>query len=217
MATMGIRQRLFALGYDRLMAGTEKAGLGDVRSKLLARAVGAVLEVGAGTGCNLPNYGAGVTSLTLTEPDPSMLRRLERKAADARLPTTVLRAPGEDLPFDNSIFDAVVSTLVLCAVSDQPRAAREIRRVLKPGGQLLFVEHVRSRDERLAHRQDRLNWFSRMFAGCDCNRPTLHTLQHGGFVIDDVVHGELPKSPSFLRPMIVGTATRPLAAHTSRS
>ena len=106
---------------------------------------------------------------------------------------------------------------VLCGVPDQPRAAREIGRVLKPGGRLLFAEHVRSDSQGLARRQDRLNWLNRLVAGCDCNRPTLQTLQRGDFVIDDVVDGELPKSPSFVRPMIVGTAARPLDAHTPRS
>lgn len=214
---MGLRKRFFALTYDRLMAGTERAGLGEIRSELLADATGDVLEVGAGTGHNLPYYGDGVRTLTLTEPDPSMLRRLERSARAAGRPATVLRAPAEDLPFDEATFDTVVSTLVLCGVADQPRAAREIRRVLKPGGHLLFAEHVRSGNERHARRQDRMNWFNRIVVGCDCNRPTLQTLQRGGFGIDNVVDGELPKSPSFTRPMIVGTATRPLEASTSHS
>jgi SAM-dependent methyltransferase len=212
---MGLREKLFALTYDRLMAGTEKAGLAEIRARLLARASGDVLEVGAGTGGNLPYYGAAVTSLTLTEPDPSMLRRLERAARSTHRSTTVLRAPAEDLPFDEATFDTVVSTLVLCGVSDQARAAREIRRVVKPGGCLLFVEHVRSSDERLAHRQDRVNRLNRMVTGCDCNRPTLQTLQRGGFAIDDVLDAELPKSPSFVRPMIVGAATRTLAARVA--
>jgi ubiquinone/menaquinone biosynthesis C-methylase UbiE len=214
---VGIREKLFAITYDRMMAGTEKAGFGEIRSQLLAQAAGEVLEVGAGTGRNLPYYGPAVSTLTLTEPDPSMLRRLERTASGAGRPTKVLRAPAEDLPFDDATFDTVVSTLVLCSVPDQPRAAREIERVLKPGGHLLFAEHVRSASQDLARRQDRLNWFSRLVAGCDCNRPTLQTLQRVDFVIDDVVDGQLPKSPSFVRPMIVGTAARPLDAHTPRS
>src|SRR5688572_11301430 len=143
MATVGFRQQLLALSYDRLMASTEAAGLADLRRRLLAGATGDVLEVGAGTGQNLPHYGTSVRSLTLTEPDPSMLRRLRHAAAGAGPPTTILRAPAEDLPFDDARFDTVVSTLVLCGVPDQPRAVREIRRVLKPGGHLLFVEHVR--------------------------------------------------------------------------
>lgn len=207
---MGLRSWLFALTYDRQMAGTEKAGLARTRARLLSGATGDVLEVGAGTGLNLAYYGPAVDALTLTEPDPSMLHRLERTAARAGRPAMVLRAPAEQLPFDDATFDTVVSTLVLCGVSDQPRAAREIRRVLKPSGHLLFIEHVRAGDEHLARRQDRLNWLNRALVGCDCNRPTLQTLQQAGFTIVDLTNGELPKSPSFVRPLIVGTARRPV-------
>jgi SAM-dependent methyltransferase len=207
---MGLRSRLFALTYNRLMASGEKAGLATIRATLLAGAIGNVLEVGAGTGLNLTRYTSEVGALTVTEPDSSMLRRLQRVAGRTPQPTTVLRAPAEDLPFEDATFDTVVSTLVLCGADDQPRAVREIRRVLKPGGRLLFVEHVRSDDEAAARRQDRLNWLNRLVAGCDCNRPTLQTLEGAGFVVDDLVHGELPKSPPFARPMIVGSATRPM-------
>jgi ubiquinone/menaquinone biosynthesis C-methylase UbiE len=212
---MGLRAKLFARFYDRMMASTEEAGLAEVRSRLLAGAAGDVLEVGAGTGVNLRHYGDGVGSLTMTEPDESMLRQLERAAARADRDATVLRAPAEDLPFDDDTFDTVVSTLVLCGVSDQPRAAREITRVLRPGGRVLFVEHVRSSDPRRARQQDRLNWLNRAVAGCDCNRPTLQTLRDAGLTIDDLVDGELPKSPPFVRPMISGAATCSPATATS--
>jgi ubiquinone/menaquinone biosynthesis C-methylase UbiE len=205
---------LFALTYDRLMASTERAGLDDIRRQVLAQAVGDVLEVGAGTGANLGHYGSATTSLTLTEPDPTMLRRLEPRAQRSARPTTVLRAPAEDLPFDDGTFDTVVSALVLCGVDDQPRAAREMRRVLKPGGRLLFIEHVRSEEPRVARRQDRLSWLNRLVAGCDCNRPTLRTLERSGFVIEACTRGELPKAPSFVRPLIVGLATCPAPSHT---
>ena len=214
---MGMRSRLFALAYNRLMASGEKAGLAEIRATLLAGASGDVLEVGAGTGLNLTHYAGEVSTLTVTEPDASMLRRLEHVAGRAVQSMRVLRAPAEDLPFDDATFDTAVSTLVLCGVDDQPRAVREIRRVLKPGGRLLFVEHVRSDDAAVARRQDRINWLNRLVVGCDCNRPTLETLERGGFVIDDLIHGELPKSPSFVRPMIVGSATRPIDALTHRS
>jgi len=214
---MGLRSRLFALTYNRLMASGEKAGLATIRATLLAGATGDVLEVGAGTGLNLTRYTSEVGTLTVTEPDASMLRRLQSVAGRMTQPPAVLRAPAEDLPFEDATFDTVVSTLVLCGVDDQPRAVREIRRVLKPGGRLLFVEHVRSDDEAAARRQDRLNWLNRLVVGCDCNRPTLEILERGGFVVDDLVHGELPKSPPFVRPMIVGSATRPIDALTDRS
>src|SRR6266436_7915528 len=87
-----------------------------------------------------------------------MLRRLERRAREQAPLAKVLRAPAEDLPFEDDTFDVAVSTLVLCGVSDQPRALRQLRRVLRPGGQLLFIEHIRSDDPQLARHQDRMNW-----------------------------------------------------------
>jgi SAM-dependent methyltransferase len=119
----------------------------------------------------------------------------------------VLRAPAEDLPFDDASFDTVVSTLVLCGVDDQPRAIREIRRVPKPGGLFLFIEHVRSEDnDRVARRQDRMNWFNQLTTGCDCNRPTLRTPNRAASWSE--TSSTAPKAPSFVRPMIVGRATR---------
>ena len=214
---MGLRSRLFAFTYDRQMASSERAGLSEMRSRLLADAAGDVLEVGAGTGLNLPYYGTAVERLTLTEPDPSMLRRLERTVAQSELHPTVLRAPAEDLPFDDATFDTVVCALVLCGVPDQPRAVREMRRVLKPDGRLLLLEHVRSDDDRLARRQDRMVWLGRLVGRCDCNRRTQQTLDRGGFSIEGVAGGEFPKAPSFVRPLIVGAATpQPLGATPPR-
>ena len=139
-----------------------------------------MLEIGAGTGSNLRFYGPAVESLTLTEPETPMLRRLERKAGEQAPGATVLRAPAEDLPFEDATFDVAVSTLVLCGVDDQPRALRELRRVLRPGGQLLFIEHVRSGDTHLARSQDRMNGINRFVVGCDCNRPTLDSIREAG-------------------------------------
>jgi SAM-dependent methyltransferase len=130
---MTLRSRFFAMTYDRQMTKVEKAGLRACRDGLLAGAVGQVLEIGAGTGSNLRFYGPAVESLTLTEPEIPMLRRLERKVREQAPTAAVLRAPAEDLPFEDATFDVVVSTLVLCGVDDQPRALRELRRVLRPG------------------------------------------------------------------------------------
>ena len=109
-----------------------------------------MLEIGGGTGANLAHYGPAVESLTITEPEVPMLKRLERRVRAEAPGTMVLRAPAEDLPFEDDTFDVVVSTLVLCGVDDQPRALREIRRVLRPEGRLLFLEHVRSTDPKVA-------------------------------------------------------------------
>jgi ubiquinone/menaquinone biosynthesis C-methylase UbiE len=206
---MSLRSTLFALTYDRQMAKTEKAGLRALRGRLLAGARGDVLEIGGGTGTNLPCYGPGVTSLTLTEPQPAMLRRLQRGTSEHRPGARVLRAPAEDLPFEDDSFDVAVSTLVLCGVDDQPRALRELRRVLRPGGRLLFIEHLRSGDPAVARLQDRINWLNRLVVCCDCNRPTLDSIRQAGFTVDQLEHTALPKAPKFVAPAVAGNATVP--------
>ena len=206
---MSIRGTVFAITYDRMMKRAEKTGLATMRGALLANAAGHVLEIGGGTGANLAHYGSPVESLTVTEPEVPMLRRLERRVCDGRPETVVLRAPAEDLPFEDATFDVVVSTLVLCGVDDQPRALREIRRVLRPGGRFLFLEHVRSTDPQLARRQDRLNWLNRLVVCCECNRPTLDTIRRTGFTVAAVDEISLPNAPFFVRPAIIGTATAP--------
>jgi ubiquinone/menaquinone biosynthesis C-methylase UbiE len=203
---MGIRRSLFAAAYDRMIAEAESAGLAAHRAGLLAGAAGRVLEIGGGTGANLAHYPPAVESLTVVEPEPAMLKRLRRRAEEIAPTAIVLRAHAEDLPFAAAAFDVVVSTLTLCSVDDQGRVAGELRRVLRPGGRLLFVEHLRADDERVARMQDRMNWLNRLFVCCDCNRPTLDTLRAAGFAIDRVVRTELPGAPSFARPLAVGTA-----------
>src|SRR5215475_7830383 len=207
--TMSLRTKFYALTYDRQMARAEKAGFHAMRERLLAGASGDVIEIGGGTGLNLPCYGPDVRSLTLTEPEPPMLRHLERRVRDHRPSAMVLRAPAEDLPFDDHTFDVAVSTLVLCGVDDQPRALRELRRVLRPGGQLVFIEHVRADDPAYARMQDRMNWLNRLIVHCDCNRPTLATMQEAGFAIDRCEHSTLPKAPKFVAPAVIGSAAAP--------
>jgi SAM-dependent methyltransferase len=152
-----------------------------------------------------------VESLPITEPERPMLKRLERKARERNSRATILRAPAEDLPFEDASFDTVVSTLVLCGVDDQPRAVRELRRVLRPGGRLIFIEHVRSDDPQTAKMQDRMNPLNRFVVCCDCNRPTLDTVRGAGFDVTELEQTELPKAPPFGRPLIIGTATAPAA------
>jgi ubiquinone/menaquinone biosynthesis C-methylase UbiE len=213
---MNIRATLFAMTYDRQIAKAEESGLRAMRERLLASAHGDVLEIGGGTGANIACYGPGVGSLTITEPEPAMLRRLQRKAGELRPSATVLRAPAEDLPFDEHSFDVAVSTLVLCGVDDQPRALRELRRVLRPGGTLLFLEHVRSGDPAWARKQNRMNWLNRLVVCCDCNRPTLDTIRQAGFTVAELEHTELPEAPKFVRPAIIGSATAPTTMPLSR-
>ena len=209
---MSLRDSLFAMTYDRQIARAEEAGLRDMRKRLLAGAKGSVIEIGGGTGANLAWYGPEVKSLTVTEPVTAMVRKLERHVTELGSSATVLRAPAEDLPFEAGTFDVAVSTLVLCGVDDQPRALRELRRVLRPGGRLLFIEHLRSGDPGTARLQDRLNWLNRLVVCCDCNRPTLDSIRAAGFTVTEVEHTELPKAPPFARPMVLGSATVPAAA-----
>jgi ubiquinone/menaquinone biosynthesis C-methylase UbiE len=208
---MSLHKRFFAAMYDRQMGRSEKAGLTGMRAGLVGQAAGTVLEIGAGTGANLSHYRPEISSLTITEPDVFMFKRLERRA-EARSSAIVLRAPAEDLPFDDGTFDTVVSTLVLCGVDDQPRAVREISRVLRPGGHFLFLEHVRASDPVAARKQDRINWLNRAVVCCDCNRPTLETIEDAGFHVTSLEHTELPKAPTFVRPVILGSAISPSEA-----
>lgn len=204
---MSIGGRIFATMYDSLMRGVEGAGLHSHRAALLARAEGHVLEVGAGTGANLPHYGAEVESLTVTEPEGPMLRRLERRIGEQSRPVELVQAPAESLPFEDDRFDTVVSTLVLCTVRDQTRALAELRRVVKPGGRLLFIEHIRADTPKLARWQDRLNGVNRVMGhGCNCNRRTLDAIRTAGFTITGLEHDKLHKAPPTVSPLAVGTA-----------
>jgi ubiquinone/menaquinone biosynthesis C-methylase UbiE len=208
-AAVSLGGRIFAAGYDRMGAGVEAAGLGAHREALLGGAAGRVLEIGAGTGRNLEYYGDSVESLTVAEPEAAMSRRLVRRIGGQPRPVELVRAPAEELPFEDGSFDVVVSTLVLCTVEDQTKALAEIRRVLESGGELLFIEHVRSDRPRLARWQNRLNGLNRLVAqGCNCNRDTVEAIRAAGFTIEKLDRDELKKVPPTVRPLVVGAARR---------
>jgi ubiquinone/menaquinone biosynthesis C-methylase UbiE len=204
---MSLGERIFAGMYDRLSAKTEKACMAAHRQALLADVRGDVIEIGGGTGANLGHYGEGVGTLTLTEPSKPMIKRLQRRIDERSPSAKLLRAPAEDLPFEADSFDVAVSTLVLCGVDDQRRALGELRRVLRPGGRLLFIEHVRSEEPGLARLQDRMNWLNNIVVHCDCNRPTVDSIGAAGFSIERLQRGTLEKAPPFARPLVVGVAT----------
>ena len=193
--------------YDRMLRKSEEAGLGATRKSLLADAEGRVLEIGGGTGANLRYYD-GLDSLVVTDPEPAMLRRLRDRVREQATQAEVVQAPAEDLPFQDASFDTVVSTLVLCGV-DQERSLGEVRRVLRPGGRLLFLEHVRSDDPALARFQDRMNRLNRFLVGCECNRQTVTAIEAAGFTISRVEQTTMPEAPKFVRPAVVGAAVAP--------
>ncbi|HVP01609.1 MAG TPA: class I SAM-dependent methyltransferase [Solirubrobacteraceae bacterium] len=203
--------RLAARLYDRVLRGSEEAGLTAIRRDALAEARGEVLEIGAGTGLNLRAYPReGITRIVVTEPNPAMSRHIAEKLDQAPAPVEIVAASAERLPFSDASFDTVVGTLVLCEPRDPAAVVDEVARVLRPGGRFLFLEHVRSEDDpRLARRQDRLAPLWRAFSGgCTCNRTTLATIEASGLDVEHASMGRFPKAPSITRPLLRGAAVR---------
>lgn len=197
--------RLFAAFYDRLNAAAEKSWQGERRARLLSDARGEVLEIGGGTGANLPHYRSA-ERVVVTEPDPFMREKLCPKLSEARVPVEVLDAGAQSLPFADDSFDAVVSTLVLCTVPDQRSALAEIKRVLRPEGRLLFMEHVRAEGS-VSRWQDRLlPIWRRLFAGCHPNRDTLASIEAAGFEVRDLERFEPPVPLASIAPHVQGSA-----------
>lgn len=205
------RHPVFAALYDLMGASMERRWMGDRRRRLLAGARGAVLEIGGGTGANLVHY-RDVDRVTIAEPDPFMRSRIGPKLEDARVPVEVSAAGAEALPFPGGSFDTVVSTLVLCTVPDQAAALDEVRRILRPGGRLLFIEHVRAAGS-MSRWQDRLEpLWRRLFGGCHPNRDTVAAIEEAGFEIETFESFYPPDPLSSLTPHVQGSATVRLAA-----
>jgi ubiquinone/menaquinone biosynthesis C-methylase UbiE len=180
------------------------------RRKLLAPAEGRVLEVGAGTGFNLPHYPSGVSELVVTDRLDGMLRRAQKRAASTGREIVTARVAGESLPYEDASFDTLVASFVLCSVDDQESVLAEFQRVLKPGGTYLFLEHVRSDDPELARKQDRYEglWKAVCF-GCHCNRDTLPRIE-AAFEVEEVERDEMPSGPpKIVRPFVLGRARKP--------
>jgi ubiquinone/menaquinone biosynthesis C-methylase UbiE len=196
--------------YDPFVWLGENAGMRTRRRAALGDAHGRVVEIGAGTGLNIGQYPDGIAELILTEPDEAMRRRLARRLQRIGRAARIVDAPAERLPLADASVDTVVSTLVLCTVSDPERTLGEIARVLRPGGQLLFVEHVRSNSRLLAALQDLLFRPWRGFAGgCCCNRQTVELMRARGFEVEareDVWRG----MPAIVRPLVLGRASSPI-------
>ena len=202
----------FAAVYDKISESEEKKFMGAVRSEMLKDVTGRVLEIGAGTGLNFQHYRDGA-EISATEPDPYMLQRARKRAAETAAPIDLQQAAAEDLPFPDASFDFVVSTLVLCSVKDPQEALAEVKRVLKPGGELRVYEHVRYKNPIGALSQDVISpvwhWFG---AGCHPNRDTERHLRDAGFELTSVrVRNEHPPIPPmlFVRPHLQAVARRP--------
>jgi ubiquinone/menaquinone biosynthesis C-methylase UbiE len=202
--------RIFAAGYDTFQARMEREFFGKIRRDMLAGAHGRVVEIGSGTGANLEHYPHTIEDLVCTEPEEPMAKRLRKKAEGSGLNVRVVHAPAEELPFDDDSFDTAVATLVLCTVTDPGRSLREIARVLRPGGRLIFIEHVRADDPGLAKWQDRLHplWI-RFGHGCHCNRPTLENIEASPLEVESHRRGRIPKAPPIVRPLLTGVAVTP--------
>jgi ubiquinone/menaquinone biosynthesis C-methylase UbiE len=200
---------LMAAVYDGMMRGSEEACLGQWRAELLRELSGSVLEVGAGTGATLSLYPKTVTRIVMCEPDPHMRRKLEEKRD--RAPNVEISAFSiQDLSFEENSFDAVVSSLVLCSVQDPQAALAQIRRVLKPGGRLVFLEHVAADGK-----PNRLKWQRRiepvwkhLMGNCHLTRRTEAAIEAAGFRIERIQRESMRKALPVCRPSIRGIARR---------
>jgi len=202
--------RVFAALYDRALKETEDGGLREMRRELLATASGRTIDIGAGTGVNLGLFPAAVTELVLSEPDPHMAKRLRRALPGADRSIELVQAPAEGLPFEDSSFDTAVCTLVLCTVPNPSAALAEAARVLRPGGRLIFLEHVRSQDPAAARWQDRLETPWRLFGnGCHCNRDTVAAIEASPLTLERVERGRVPKAVKIVKPLASGSAVLP--------
>jgi ubiquinone/menaquinone biosynthesis C-methylase UbiE len=201
---------LMARVYDRVMAGTERACLQPWRTELFADLRGRVLEVGAGTGASLSCYPDTIDELVLAEPDPDMRRKLEARL-DRRAHIRVSGDAIEALSAADASFDAVISSLVLCSVAAPELALAEILRVLRPGGRLLFIEHVAAHDDpRQLRWQRRVEPVWRHVAGnCHLTRDTAETIAAAGFEIVELERASLRKAIPWIRPSIHGWARKP--------
>jgi ubiquinone/menaquinone biosynthesis C-methylase UbiE len=198
--------------YDSLQSGVEREFLGVARKGLLASARGRVLDVGCGTGANLAHYPRGEgLEIVAVEPDRAMLDRARRRAGELGMTVDFREIGAYPLPFPAESFDTAVFTLCLCTIPDPAAALAEARRVLRPGGKILFLEHVRAKNPGLAAWQDRLErpWML-IGGGCHPNRDTRSAIEAAGFQIDWIAERDEQRIPiPIVRPGIMGAALTP--------
>ncbi|MEU3690732.1 class I SAM-dependent methyltransferase [Streptomyces narbonensis] len=208
-----VRHPLFARFYARVSVSAEtRGGLAALREELLSGLTGRVVEIGAGNGLNFAYYPAGVTEVVAVEPEPRLRRLAEEAARRAPVPVTVRPGTAEVLPAADGVFDAAVASLVLCTVRSVPRALAEVRRVVRPGGELRFFEHVAAGTPGLARVQrglDRTVW-PLLFGGCHTSRDAIGAIGAAGFALGPYRSFALPASGPRLpsSPCVLGTARR---------
>jgi ubiquinone/menaquinone biosynthesis C-methylase UbiE len=205
-----IKHPIFARFFDRLSRVMEKE-LGPRRRELLEGLSGRVVELGAGTGINFAHYPATVDEVIAIEPEPYMRAKAEQAARTA--PVTVSVRPGiaDALELEDASFDAAVASLVLCSVPDQPRSLAELRRVLKPGGELRFLEHVRGHSSGKVRAQsaaDRSGIWPLIAGGCHCARDTVGTIRAAGFEVTQMRDLNLGPAWNITNPHVLGRAVR---------
>lgn len=201
------RQRAFAFSYDFITGSAERGVYREYREFVAGGASGRILEVGAGTGANLGYYPVDA-DLTLSDPNPFMLKRLERRASEQGISVRTDHHAGEELPYDDGSFDTVVGTLVMCSVDDPAQSIAEIARVLKPGGEFRFMEHVRGEGFIRERFQDLTTPVWRALGdGCHPNRTTVSTISHNGLEIAET--RSFSSGPYPFRPHVAGVARKP--------
>jgi ubiquinone/menaquinone biosynthesis C-methylase UbiE len=205
-----IRHPLFARFFDRLSTVMERE-IGPRRDELVAGLSGRVLELGAGNGINFGHYPASIDEVVALEPEPYMRAKAERAAGGSPVRVTVSAGVAEELPFPGGSFDGAVACLVLCTVVDQARALTELRRVLSPGGELRFLEHVRSPRPAKARAQatlDRAGIWPRLGGGCHCSRDTVAMIRGVGFRLERVRSVDVGPPWFLTNPHVLGVAAR---------
>ena len=206
MAT--VRHPIFARFYERLSRLMERE-VGAHRDELLAGLSGRVLEIGAGNGMNFSHYPSAVEEVVALEPEAYLRERAERAALDAPVRVSVGADAAYPLPLEAASADAAVASLVLCTVPDPASALAEMRRVLKPGAELRFMEHVRSdhaRKARLQERLDRWGIWPRLGGGCHCARDTVSAIEAAGFRVERLRRFNLGPAWIITNPHVLGVA-----------
>jgi len=203
---------IFSRFYDSIMAASEEACLADWRRELIQDLSGDILEIGSGTGANISYFSNKITSMVLSEPDISMRKLLAEKASKYdHHKIRISSSTAENIDADDESFDHVVSALVCCSVTSTQKTLSEIKRVLKPGGSLVFMEHVAAEQgTRRRVWQHRINPFWKRLAGnCHLIRETESDIQKAGFEITNITRESMRKALPIVRPTIRGVAKKP--------